>query len=64
MVLPAGGLAGGVAVAVLDTLVVGGRADEVRDGLGVFGGVGGLAVAADAGEVEGGLDKSLDMRNF
>lgn len=37
------------------TLGVVGGADEVGDRLGVFGGVGGLAVAADARKVEGGL---------
>lgn len=59
VVLSAGGRAGRVGAAVLHALVVGGRADEVGDCLGVFGRVGCLAVAADAGEVEGGLEGSV-----
>lgn len=55
MVLDAGCLADGVTTAVGLTLGVVGGADEVGDCLGVFGGVGGLAVAADAGVVEGVL---------
>lgn len=57
MVLDAGCLAGGVTVAVVLALGVVGGADEVGDCLGVFGGVGGLAVAANAGVVEGVLEK-------
>ena len=48
MVLATGTLAGRVAAAVVDALVVGFGADVVGDGQGVFGGVGLLAVAADA----------------
>jgi hypothetical protein len=53
VVLVAGGLAGGVSItAVGYALLVGGAADEVGDCLGVFGGVGGDAIAADAGVCE------------
>lgn len=55
MVLYAGCLAGGVTVTVGLTLGVVGGADEVGDCLGVFGGIWGLAIAADAGVVEGVL---------
>lgn len=48
-------LAGQVAVAVGLALGVVGGADEVWYRLGVFGGIGGFAVAADAGVVEGFL---------
>jgi hypothetical protein len=51
VVLDAGGLAGGLAVAVVLALGVVGGADVEGDCLGVLGRVGGLAVAADAGEV-------------
>ena len=44
-----------VCPAVLGTLVVEGGALEVGDGLGIFGGIGGKAVAADAAETEGCL---------
>jgi hypothetical protein len=57
VVLHAGCLAGGVTVAVGLTLGIVGSADEVGDCLGVFGGVGGLAVAADAGVGEGVLER-------
>jgi hypothetical protein len=53
MVLHAGCLAGGVTATVGLTLGVVGGADEVGDCLGVFGGIWGLAIAADAGVVEG-----------
>jgi hypothetical protein len=56
VVLDAGCLAGGVTVAVVLALGVVGGADEVGDCLGVFGGIGGLAGAADAGVVEGLLE--------
>ncbi len=50
-----GGAAGvgaaGVVAAVLDALVVGLGAEEVGDGLGVLGGVGGATGGADAAEV-------------
>lgn len=52
MVLTARGLARVDVTAVGDTLAVGLCADEVGDGLGVFRGIGGLAVAADAAVLE------------
>ena len=46
-----------VCPAVLGTLVVGGGAFEVGDGLGVFGGIGGDAVITDAAETKGCLQE-------
>lgn len=54
MILGAGGLAGGVAVAVGDALLAPFGADVVGEGLGVFGDVGANSVVADAGVGEGG----------
>lgn len=53
MLLNTGCLAGRVAVAVSLALRIVGGADKVWYRLGVFGSIGGLAVATDAGEVEG-----------
>lgn len=55
--MDAGSLARGVTVAIVLALGVIGGADEVGDCLGVFSGVGRLTVAADAGEVEGVLNR-------
>lgn len=59
MILTAGTLAGGVAAAVVDALVVGFGADVVRDGKGILRGVRLLAVAADAAECQCVLNASV-----
>lgn len=56
MILAAGTLAGVVAGAVVDALVVGLGAEVVGDGEGVLGGIGLLAVAADAAVYQGVLN--------
>ena len=64
MVGAAGRLAGGVCGAAAgDALVVLLGADEVGDGLAVFGGIGGLAVAADAVVGEGFLSIDVSIRS-
>lgn len=52
MVLPARGRAGAVAAAVIHALVAPFLADEVREGEGVLGHVGLLAVSAQAAVLE------------
>lgn len=56
MVITARSLAAGLPIAVVHALIVGLRADEVGESLGVFRGVGLLAIAANTAEAEGFLE--------